>query len=85
MRKKLHSNKKPFYPVSSPYITKKDIKSVNRALKEGWISSDGPEIKKFEKEFSRFVDKKYSVAVSSGTAALEIAIKALDIKKMMRF
>jgi len=81
MRKKLDSNKKPFYPVSSPYITKKDIESVNRVLKRGWISSDGPEIKKFEKEFSRFVDKKYSVAVSSGTAALEIAIKALDIKK----
>jgi len=78
---KLNSNKKPFYPVSSPYITKKDIESVNRVLKRGWISSDGPEIKKFEKEFSRFIDKKYSVAVSSGTAALEIAIKALDIKK----
>ena len=45
MRKKSNSNKKPFYPVSSPYITKKDIKSVNRALKEGWISSDGPKIK----------------------------------------
>jgi perosamine synthetase len=81
MRKKSKSNKKKSYPVSLPYIAKKDIDSVNRALKSGWISSDGPEIKKFEKEFSRFVDKKYSVAVSSGTAALEIAIKALDIKK----
>ena len=81
MRKKLNSNKKTFYPVSSPYITKKDIESVNRALKSGWISSDGSEIKKFEKEFSRFIDRKYSVAVSSGTAALEIAIKALNIKK----
>ena len=49
MRKKLNSNKKHFYPVSSPYITKKDMESVNRALKRGWISSDGPEIKKFEK------------------------------------
>ena len=81
MRKKLNSNKKPFYPVSSPYISKKDIDNINKALKSGWISSDGPEIKKFEKEFSYFIDKKYSVAVSSGTAALEIAIKALDIKK----
>ena len=81
MRKKLNSNKKFFYPVSSPYISKKDIDSVNRVLKNGWISSDGPEIKKFEKKFSRFIDKKYSVAVSSGTAALEIAIKALNIKK----
>ena len=69
------------FPVSSPYITKKDINSVHQTLKSGWISSDGPEIKKFEKKFSRFVDRKYSVAVSSGTAALEIAIKALNIKE----
>ena len=81
MRKKSKSNKKPFYPVSLPYITKKDIDSVNQVLKSGWISSDGPEIKKFEESFSRFIGRKYSVAVSSGTAALEIAIKALNIKE----
>ena len=81
MRKKSKLNKKPFYPVSSPYITKKDKDNVNRSLKSGWISSDGPEIKKFEEEFSLFVSRKYSIAVSSGTAALEIAVKALDIKE----
>jgi len=81
MRKKSKLNKKPFYPVSSPYITKKDKDNVNRALKSGWISSDGPGIKKFEEEFSLFVGRKYSIAVSSGTAALEIAVKALDIKE----
>ena len=51
MRKKSNLNKKPFYPVNSPYITKKDIESVNRALKGGWISSDGPEIKNLKKNF----------------------------------
>ena len=81
MKKKLKSKNKSFYPVSLPYITKEDINSVNRILKNGWISSNGPEIKKFEKEFSRFVNKKYSVAVSSGTAALEIAVKALNLNK----
>ncbi len=81
MRKKSKSNKKPFYPVNSPNIIKKDIDSVNQVLKSGWISSDGPEIKKFEENFSRFIGRKYSVAVSSGTAALEIAIKALNIKE----
>ena len=47
MKKKLNSNKKPFYPVISSYITNKDMKNVNRVLKKGWISSDGPKIKKF--------------------------------------
>ena len=84
MKKKSKLNKLPsssFFPVSSPYITKSDVGSVNRVLKSGWISSDGPEVKKFEQKFSNFVGRKYSVAVSSGTAALEIAIKALNIKK----
>ena len=81
MKKKLKLNKKIFYPVSSPYITNNDKDNINRSLKSGWISSNGPEIIKFEKKFSNFVSRKYSIAVSSGTAALEIAIKALGIKK----
>ena len=81
MKKKLRLNKKTIYPVSIPYISQRDINSVNKVLKNGWISSDGPEVRKFESEFSKFIGRKYSVAVSSGTAALEIAIKALGIKK----
>jgi len=70
-----------FYPVNIPKINITDIKSVSKAMKSGWISSDGPDVKKFEKNFSLFVNKKYSVAVSNGTAALEIALKAIGIKK----
>ena len=81
MKKKLRLNKKTIYPVSIPYISQRDINSVNKVLKNGWISSDGPEVRKFESEFSKFIGRKYSVTVSSGTAALEIAIKALGIKK----
>ena len=81
MKEKLKLNKKIFYPVSRPYITHKDIKKVNESLKSGWISSDGPEVKKFEKKFSKYVNRRYSTAVSSGTAALEIAVKAVGIKK----
>ena len=81
MKKKLRSNNKIIFPVSIPYISQRDINSVNKVLKNGWISSDGPEVRKFESEFSKFIGRKYSVTVSSGTAALEIAIKALGIKK----
>ena len=58
-----------------------DVKSINKVIKKGWISSDGPEVKKFEKVFSKKINQKYSIAVSNGTAALEIAVKALGIKK----
>ena len=69
------------YPVSKPLVTNQDIKSINSVLKKSWISSDGPEVKKFEIQFSKYVNQKFSIAVSNGTAALEIALKALGIKK----
>jgi perosamine synthetase len=81
MKKKLKLSKKIIFPVSKPYITKKDIRAVSTTLKNGWISSTGPEIKKFEKKFSKYINRKYSITVSNGTAALEIAVKALGIKK----
>ena len=85
MKKKSNLNKKKTFPVSIPYVSQKDIYNVNKCLKSGWISSDGPNVLKFEKKFSKYVDRKYSIAVSNGSAALEIAIKALGIKKMMKF
>ena len=80
MKRKLKLNKK-YIPVSIPHISNQDIKSVNNVLKKGWISSDGPEVKSFEKKFSKKIKQKYSVAVSNGTAALEIAIRSLNLKK----
>ena len=81
MKKKLKSKKFRFIPVNKPLITKEDISYVNRSISKGWISSEGPEVKKFEYNFSNFIGYKYSVAVSSGTAALEIAVKSLNLKK----
>ena len=80
MKVKSKLNKK-FIPVSIPYISNQDIKSVNKVLKKSWISSDGPEVKSFEEKFSKKIKRRFSIAVSSGTAALEIAIKSLNLKK----
>lgn len=81
MKKELKSKKFKFIPVNKPLITKEDIKYLNKSISKGWISSEGPEVKKFENNFSNFIGHKYSVAVSSGTAALEIAVKSLGLKK----
>ena len=72
---------KKFIPVNTPLITKADVNAVNQTIKSGWISSEGKQVKQFEKNFSKYIGHKYSVAVSSGTAALEIAIKSLKLKK----
>jgi len=71
---------KKFYPVNIPNVTTNDIKYVSRVMKNSWISSDGPEVRLFEKKFSKFINKKYSISVANGTAALEIAMKAINIK-----
>ena len=81
MKAKLKLSKKKFIPVSIPFLSSTDINYVNKSLKKGWISSDGPEVKIFENRFSKKINRKHSIAVSNGTAALEIAIKALGIKK----
>ena len=70
-----------FIPVNEPVVTSSDAKSVYKTVKSGWISSTGNEINKFEKKFAKIINKKYATTVSNGTAALEIALKALGVKK----
>ena len=64
-----------------PVTGRDEKKFVNDCLDSNWISSKGKYIKKFEKKFSNFVKIKYSITVSNGTAALHLALLALDLKK----
>jgi perosamine synthetase len=75
------SKYKKFIPVNTPLINNKDALSVAKAIKSGWISSEGPSVKEFEKKIAKFLDRKFGCAVSSGTAALEIAIRSLGLNK----
>ena len=72
---------KKFIPVNTPLISKKDALAVFKSVQSGWISSEGPNVNEFEKKLSKFLNRKYGCSVSSGTAALEIAIKSLGLKK----
>jgi len=75
------SKYKKFIPVNTPLINNSDALSVSKSIKSGWISSEGPNVKEFEKKIAKFLDRKFGCAVSSGTAALEIAIRSLGLKK----
>ena len=74
-------SKNKFIPVNVPKIFNQEKINVKKCLDSGWISSEGEYVKKFEKSFSRYNKRIYGVAVSSGTAALEIAMKALNLEK----
>ena len=65
-----------------PNFKKSLISKVSSILNSGKINyTTGPYGKKFEKEFSKFIGNKYSIAVCNGTAALEAAIKSLSLPK----
>ncbi len=66
-------------PVNTPLLSGNELKYVTECIETGWISSEGPFIKRFEEAFSVYVDRRYGVAVSSGSAALDIAIRALGL------
>lgn len=66
-------------PVNTPLLNGNELKYVTECIETGWISSEGPFITKFEENFSTYIDCKYGVAVSNGSAALDIAIRALNI------
>ena len=74
-------NNNNFIPVNTPLLKGNEKKYLNECIDSGWISSEGPFVEKFEKAVAKVVNRKYSVAVSSGTAAIDIAISALKIKR----
>jgi perosamine synthetase len=66
-------------PVNTPVITDEDRLEVQRCLESGWVSSEGPQVKEFEELFAATVKRNFGIAVSSGTAALDVALRALDL------
>ena len=67
-------------PISKPFNLKKAGKEIQKIISEGWISSSGQNIVKFEKLFAKFVGAKYAISMSNGTVAL-ISSLSLIIKK----
>ncbi|RLG78732.1 MAG: aminotransferase DegT [Thermoprotei archaeon] len=66
-------------PVASPEIGEEEKELLLKVLEEGWISGISPYVKEFENLFSSWLGVKHSIAVSSGTAALHLALLALGI------
>lgn len=69
--------------LSSPHMSEEgyEEKFVKEAFDTNWIAPAGKNIIEFEKEISNYVGTKAAVAVSSGTAAIHLALKLLDIKQ----
>jgi|CZKI01.1.fsa_nt_gi dTDP-4-amino-4,6-dideoxygalactose transaminase len=71
---------KPRIFLSPPHIGGDELKLVQETFASNWIAPLGPQVDAFEKEFAATVDVPYAVALSSGTAALHLALRWLRLK-----
>lgn len=66
-------------PVAAPSVGERELQYVTECVVSGWISSTGPFVQRFEKQFAEFCGTKHAIATSNGTTALHLAVLALDI------
>ena len=66
--------------MSAPDVGEAEKAAILRALDSGWIAPLGPEVDAFEEEVAAYCDRRYAVALSSGTAALHLGLLALGVK-----
>jgi dTDP-4-amino-4,6-dideoxygalactose transaminase len=65
--------------LSPPHLGPEEGQLIAEALASNWVAPVGPMIDRFEDDFRQLVGARHAVAVSSGTAALHLALHALDI------
>jgi dTDP-4-amino-4,6-dideoxygalactose transaminase len=65
-------------PFTRTVITSRARRAAARVLESGWVTT-GPEVTAFESELAQWVGARYAVGVSSCTAAIEIALRALQL------
>ncbi|MFC1819121.1 DegT/DnrJ/EryC1/StrS family aminotransferase [Thermodesulfobacteriota bacterium] len=71
------SNKRIF--LSPPHMGGQELGYINEAFASNYIAPVGPQMDAFEKEFAEIVGVKYAAAVSSGTAALHLALRYVGV------
>lgn len=68
----------PEVPFMRPVLDDLEADEVRRVIRSGWVTQ-GPEVEAFESEFATYVGAPHACAVSSCTAALHVALLALDV------
>ena len=73
------SNKKRIY-LSPPHLSGEEISYIHNAIDSNWIAPLGPDVDNFENEVANYIGIDCAAALSSGTAALHLALKILGVK-----
>ena len=67
-------------PVNEPLFEGRELEYVTECVETGWISSAGKYIGAFEEAWAKYCGRRYGIAVSNGTTALQLAVSSLDLE-----
>lgn len=67
-------------PVNEPVLGKRELEYLTECIRTGWISSAGRFLEAFEESWASYCGMRYGIAVSNGTAALQVAVACLDLQ-----
>ena len=70
----------PTVLLSQAHVTELEVQAVTRAVTSGWVAPLGPEVDGFEDDICAFTGVRHALALSSGTAAIHLALLALGVK-----
>ena len=65
--------------LSPPDVQEGDLHAVERVMRSNWVAPAGPDLGRFERALAERVGRAHAVAVSSGTAALHLALMVLGV------
>ena len=60
-----------FIPVNTPLLDGNEAEYLAECIRTGWISSEGPFVKRFEEAMADVAGRRHGIAVTNGSVALE--------------
>jgi dTDP-4-amino-4,6-dideoxygalactose transaminase len=73
-------NTEPRIYLSPPHMGETELELVKDAFASNWIAPLGPHVDAFEQEFARYLGVRHAAALSSGTAAIHLALRLLGLR-----
>src|SRR3990172_6028392 len=67
-------------PVNEPLLGERELEYISECVRTGWVSSGGRFINEFEERWAAYCGRCYGIAVSNGTAALQLAVACLGLE-----
>ena len=67
--------------LASPHMGGQELNFIQEAFDTNWIAPLGPNVNNFEKELSEYIKINHATALTSGTSAIHLALKTLNVQK----